>query len=137
MLEEILMHLHNWFVVEGGVHAGKFSIKDGGIALPFLVPGQYFRIKGSILNDGVYQYPVADLADEDFTGEIWAMSVPKALLSTVEDIEAWVKKHPDTIYVSESFGGYSRTLSTNGATGTPSTWRDVFQGRLNAWRKIA
>ena len=61
MLEEILMHLHNWFVVEGGVHTGKFSIKDGGIALPFLVPGQYFRIKGSILNDGVYQYPVAFL----------------------------------------------------------------------------
>ena len=137
MLEEILMHLHNWFVVEDGVHAGKFSIKDGSIALPFLVPGQYFRIKGSILNDGVYQYPVADLVDEDFTGEIWAMAVPGALLSAVEDIETWVKKHTDTVYVSESFGGYSRTLSTNAATGTPSTWRDVFQGRLNAWRKIA
>ena len=137
MLEEILMHLHNWFVVEGGVHAGKYSIKGGSIALPFLVPGQYFRICGSIFNDGLHRYPVGDLIDEDFTGEVWAMAVPGSLLKLVNEIEEWVKKHPDTVYVSESFGGYSRTLSTNGATGTPSTWRDVFQGRLNAWRKIA
>lgn len=141
MLEEILMHLHNWFVVPNGVHTGKYSIKDGSIALPFLVPGQYFRIVGSVFNDGVYKYltdgPIEGLVDEDFAGEIWAMAVPKALIKLTGEIEEWVKKHPDTVYVSESFGGYSRTLSTNGATGTPSTWRDVFQGHLNAWRKIA
>lgn len=136
MLEEILMHLHNWFVVSDGVHTGKYSIEGGGIALPFLVPGQYFRIVGSVFNDGLHKYPADDLTDEDFDGEIWAMAIPRSLLQLVGEIEEWVKKHPDTIYVSESFNGYSRTLSTNGATGTPSTWRDVFQGRLNAWRKI-
>ena len=79
MLETVLMYLNNWFVV--GRYDDTYIIEDGGITLPFLANGQYFRIVGSLFNDGVYQYP-ADLTDETFTGSVWALSLPKALLST-------------------------------------------------------
>ena len=52
MLEQVLMNIRNWFTVDGGIYSGTFTIKDGGIALPFLANGQYFRICGSVFNDG-------------------------------------------------------------------------------------
>ena len=70
MLEQVLMNIRNWFTVDGGIHSGTFTIKDGGIALPFLANGQYFRIIGSVFNDGLHQYPAADLVDEEFSGAI-------------------------------------------------------------------
>ena len=36
MLEQVLMNIRRWFPVEGGIHSGTFTIKDGGITLPFL-----------------------------------------------------------------------------------------------------
>lgn len=137
MLEDVLQHIHNWFVVKGGVHKGTFTIADGSIALPFVKEGQYFRVVGSVFNDGLYKYPVSDLTDETFDGEVWAMAVPPAVIALSSDIEEWLKTHPDTVYTSESFGGYSRTLGVNANTGVPMGWKDVFRGRLNAWRKIS
>lgn len=55
MFEELMRECRNWFVTSNGVHLGEFSIKGGSIVLPFLRAGQYFRIVGSVLNDGVYQ----------------------------------------------------------------------------------
>lgn len=89
MLETVLMYLNNWFAV--GRYDDTYIIEDGGITLPFLANGQYFRIVGSLFNDGVYQYP-AELTDETFTGSVWALAIPKALLSTVEEITAWTAK---------------------------------------------
>lgn len=65
MLEQVLRHLNNWFLVE--IHEGTFAVENGSIALPFLHPNQYFRICGSVFNDGLHQYPAADLTDETFT----------------------------------------------------------------------
>ena len=62
MLEEILRHLNNWFLRER--HEGAFTVEKGGLALPFLQVGQYFRIVGSIFNDGLHRYPAEDLTDE-------------------------------------------------------------------------
>ena len=114
MLETVLMYLNNWFVV--GRYDDTYTIEDGGIALPFLANGQYFRIVGSLLNDGVYKN--ADgaaldesgieitLIDETFDGSVWALAIPKAMLSTVEEITAWTAKNGDGgPYTSESFGG--------------------------------
>lgn len=61
MLEQVLRHLNNWFLVE--IHEGTFAVENGSIALPFLHPNQYFRICGSVFNDGLHQYPAADLTD--------------------------------------------------------------------------
>lgn len=55
-------------------------MQDGGITLPFLQEGQYFRVVGSVFNDGLYQYPTKDMIDEIFDGAVWALAVPKAVL---------------------------------------------------------
>lgn len=134
MLETVLMYLNNWFVV--GRYDDTYTIEDGGITLPFLVDGQYFRIVGSLFNDGVYQYP-AELTDETFDGSVWAMAIPKALLSTVEEITAWTAKNGDGgPYTSESFGGYSYSKATN-SKGLAVGWRDVFSAQLAPWKKPA
>ena len=134
MLETVLMYLNNWFVV--GRYDDTYIIEDGGITLPFLVNGQYFRIVGSLFNDGVYQYP-AELTDETFDGSVWALALPKALLSTVDEITAWQAKNGDSgPYTSESFGGYSYSKATN-SKGMAVGWRDVFAAQLAPWKKPA
>lgn len=132
MLEQVLRHLNNWFLVD--IHEGTFTVENGGITLPFLQNNQYFRVCGSVFNDGLHQYPAADLVDEVFTGTVWALAVPKAVVSLSEDITAWQEKNGGTVsspYTSESFGGYSYTK----ASGVTS-WQDAFRGRLNDWRKL-
>ena len=66
MLGTILQYLNNWFV--RGIYAGDYEIKDGSIVLPFLVDGQYFRILGSLFNDGLHKYPDDGLVSERFNG---------------------------------------------------------------------
>ena len=139
MLEQVLMHLKNWFLVPGGIHEGTYTIEDGGIALPFLANGQYFRICGSVFNDGLHQYPASDLKAETFEGNVWALAVPQAVIELASEIEAWQKKNGDASaspYQSESFGGYSYSKATDSATGGAVTWQSAFRSRLNAWRKL-
>lgn len=135
MLETILMHLNNWFLVPDGVHVDTFEVKEGGIALPFLASGQYFRICGSVFNDGLHQYPAEDLTDETFTGTVWALAVPRQLVDLADEVKAWASKNQPSSYTSESFGGYSYSKAT-GPSGAPLDWQDVFRARLNPYRKI-
>ena len=138
MLEQVLMNIRNWFPVKGGIHSGTFTIKDGGITLPFLADGQYFRICGSVFNDGLHQYPAGDLTDETFTGSVWALAVPQAVIELAEDIEAWETKNGEAasgIYQSESFGGYQYSKQTASDGGQLTVW-SVFRKRLNQWRKL-
>ena len=139
MLEQVLMHLKNWFLVPGGIHEGTYTIEDGGIALPFLANGQYFRICGSVFNDGLHQYPAGDLKTETFDGTVWALAIPQAVIELAAEIEAWQKKNGEAatgIYQSESFGGYSYSKATDGASGGAVTWQTAFRSRLSAWRKL-
>lgn len=139
MLTELCGVLRNWF--ETDRISGTYTVENGSIALPFLQEGQFFRIVGSVFNDGVHQYPDYGMADETFDGFIWPMSVPPALLCLGEEIKAWQEKNGDIAaspYTSESFGGYSYSKTTSGsATGAGMvTWQSVFKSRLNQWRKI-
>ena len=139
MLEQVLMNIRRWFPVKGGIYSGTFTIKDGGITLPFLADGQYFRICGSVFNDGLHQYNVLDLIDETFTGTIWALAVPQAVIDLAFEIEAWQKKNGDASvspYQSESFGGYQYSKATDAETGGAVTWQSAFKQQLGAWRKI-
>lgn len=148
MLEEVLRYLNNWFVVPGGVHTGTFTVENGGIVLPFLQNGQYFRIAGSLFNDGVYQYASdgialneekegAIMADETFEGVIWALAIPKAVLHVTKEIAGWnLKNGGPAAYTSESFGGYSYTRATN-SRGVAAGWQDIFASQLSAWKKPA
>ena len=139
MLEQVLMNIRNWFTVDGGIHSGTFTIKDGGITLPFLADGQYFRICGSVFNDGLHRYPATDLVDEEFSGAIWELAIPPAVVDLADEIGAWQKKNGAAAaspYQSESFGGYSYSKATDAETGGAVTWQSVFKRQLSAWRKI-
>lgn len=141
MLEELMRECRNWFKVPDGAYSGTFTIKDGSITLPFLVDGQYFRIIGSKFNDGVYEYGAGSLTDETFDGAVWALAVPSAFISLVEDVEVWRDKYENAAnnpFQSESFAGYSYTKSsTNGNSGgSVTSWQGVFASRLNKWRKL-
>ena len=139
MLEQVLMHLKNWFLVPGGIHEGTYTIEDGGITLPFLANGQYFRICGSVFNDGLHQYPASDLKEETFDGTVWALAVPQAVIDLSTEIESWQTKNGDASvspYQSESFGGYQYSKATDSASGGAVTWQSAFRSRMNVWRKL-
>ena len=139
MLEQVLMNIRNWFPVKGGIYSGTFTIKDGGITLPFLADGQYFRICGSVFNDGLHRYPATDLVDEEFSGTIWELAIPPAVVDLADEIGAWQEKNGEASaspYQSESFGGYSYSKATDSETGGAVTWQSVFKRQLSAWRKI-
>lgn len=139
MLEKILLHLRNWFAVDGGVHFGTYTVEEGGISLPFLQDGQYFRIVGSVFNDGVHKYPGTNLKPERFQGAIWALAIPREVLELCDEITAWQEKNGEAAigpYQSESFGGYSYTKRTDEVTGGVVTWQTAFRNRLNQWRKL-
>ena len=149
MLTEICQELKNWF--EKDRCYGDFTIQSGsitqdGVEVP-IKDGQYFRVIGSIFNDGVHLFGSVSsvLIDEDFSGEIWLMAVPKAVVDLAAEIGSWVEKYGgvDSVnmspYNSESFGGYSYSKSGGGSsdgTSGAGTWQGVFAKRLNIWRKI-
>lgn len=135
MLETILLHLHNWFEVRGAVMTGTFRIVSGVLEVDGIADSQYYRIEGSVFNDGLHQHPAGDLMDETFNGRIWPLAIPRAVIDLSAEIAAWTEANPPTDFVSESFGGYtySRGTSSNGGIGG---WQSAFAKRLNAWRKI-
>ena len=137
MLTELCAELRNYFVVE--IHNGQYTINGGEIApLDFLQEGQYFRIVGSVFNDGVHQYPATGLTDESFCGSVWAMAVPPSVVALADEIEKYNESDEakPSAYTSESFGGYSYTKATDN-NGVPLSWQKVFASRLKPYRRIS
>ena len=138
MLTEICAEIRNYFEVPNGRHFGTFTISGGSIApLDFLQEGQYFRIVGSVFNDGVYQYPAASLTDEVFDGAVWAMALPPSILALSAEIKAYNDSDAGkpSPFTSESFGGYAYTKATD-SNGAPIGWQKAFASRLSKWRKL-
>lgn len=153
-ITEICMECRNFFAPAakrsnlGYIHTGEFTISNNTIApLDFIRAGQYFRIVGSAMNDGVYcktPESLATLTNETFDGAVWEMSVPRAFLKLCADIQAWRDKNEATDsanmspFNSESFAGYSYTKSGSGgsANGTSVTWQNQFSSRLNSWKRV-
>ncbi len=151
VLTEIFQYLRNWFVREKifssfTIVSGVLSRSDG-TPLP-LLDGQYFRIIGSALNDGVHRFgdDSDTLYDEpQFSGAVWAMAVPPALDKLADEIAAWMEKYGGvdsenmSPFSAESFGGYSYTKAQGYASaggGMLNSWQSVFAMRLAPWRKI-
>jgi hypothetical protein len=155
-LKEMLDYIHNYFVMdvfEGTIKIENHQIDNSKIEL---FNGQYFMIKGSIFNDGIWRYDENlnidlnkdenddYLTDEEFEGEIYLLAIPRDVIAICDEIKDWEVKNQDTlngIYQSESFGGYSYSLksgksNTNGSSESLS-WRDVFGNRLKAYRKLS
>ena len=153
-ITDICMECRNFFAPatkktdRSFIHAGEFTISGHSITpLDFILTGQYFRIVGSAMNDGVYVNTVdglKSLTDETFTGAIWEMSVPRAFLALCTDISAWRAKNETadsanmSPYMSESFAGYSYSKGSGAMVNGASTitWQRQFSSRLNAWRRL-
>lgn len=156
MLTELCAYLRNYFLADNQnpdkyIHHGTFTVSDGQMqALSFLVPGQYFRVIGSVFNDGVWQYrpsgTTEGMTDETFDGTIWAMSVPRTVLALSDEIDAWSVANTDALsspYQSESFGsgGYSYSKASGGSVGGSRAvaygWQDQFALRLAQYKREA
>lgn len=141
MLGQICAHIHNYFEddpVTGKrlIYQGHYKIENGGVVLPFLTYGQYFRVFGSRFNDGVHLYGTDTLTDEEFDGVIWEMRPPKDFLDLVAEIEDWMAKYGDTMrnpYQSEDVIGVYRYTKT--AAGL-STWQKAFEQQLKPYCRL-
>ena len=153
MLQKVCEYLHNYdFGNKIREYSGTFEIAGGTVSLPFLIEGQRFLIKGSVLNDGLYTYhsagikndddsAVVGLHDETFAGTICALAVPPAVIALSAEIKAWVDKFGEKAsspYASEEvIGVYSYTKASGGSgAGGAVTWKDAFQDQLKPYRKV-
>lgn len=140
MLSAVLDYLHNDF--RRDMTAGSFAVENGVLDVPELElqEGQFFRIFGSVFNDGIHAVGDDDLTDEVFTGNVWSLAIPTELLKLVGEIEQNVNASSKAmadggVMKSESFDGYSYTRMTR-ADGSIMDWRDLYHDRLARWRKI-
>ena len=144
---EVCNYLKNWFDRNQPKYYGNVSIINGALSETYgLKVGQYFRIVGSTLNDGVYEYPVTTLEDESFNGVICGMALPKPFIVLLDDIETWKTKYgsADSVamspFTSENVPGvYSYSKSSGGndtTTDKSGTWQGAFGARLAPYRKM-
>lgn len=149
MLTELCAELKNYFIpdyhnADKYIHLGTFTIEDGALqGLQFLKDGQYYRIVGSIFNDGVWCYGKESLVDETFDGAVWEMRVPPDVLTLADAIAAWTAANAEALdspYQSESYVAYSRTLKSgaagSGTDGGAFGWQQQFANRLKPYRRL-
>lgn len=155
MITEVCLYLKNWFntgqpkyegnfKIEGGVLSYIPASNEGNVTLDIL-ENQYYRIIGSVFNDGVHKRGSEQLTDEAFKGAVWLMAVPQSFLGIIAEITAWQAKYGDinsqamSPFASESFGGYSYSKASSGGSADSSsvpTWQSVFRDRLWRYKKI-
>ena len=142
MLDELCREVKNYFDKGQAKLFGNIEIVNGQITNSEFTSkiklGQYFRIIGSVNNDGVYCFnEELPLEDETFNGAIWFMAIPTSFLALDKEIEKWKATNEQALkspYQSESFGGYSYSKAT-GKNGAYS-WQDAFAPQLNMYRRI-
>ena len=149
ILTEICQELRNWFDRGLGKYDGVISVSEGALSIgggtPSLQNGQYYRLVGTVFNDGVHRWGDSDLADESpVEASLWEMRVPPDVVSLAEEIGEWQEKYGKvgsenmSPYSGESFAGYSYSKASSSVSGGGSAvdWRSAFASRLNRWRKI-
>jgi hypothetical protein len=151
MLNEVCLEINNFFNRNQPRLIGDFTISDGKITntdfLNVIKEDQYFRIIGSVFNDGVYKYSdTLELKDEEFHGALWLMAIPSDFLTLVGEIEEWQQKNGGvdsanmSPFTSESFGGYSYSKTSGGSAesggSSVPTWQSTYAARLKNYRRI-
>lgn len=144
MLTEICQYLHNYFDYER--HFGYISIVGHEVFCDGkqieIEAGQYFALFRNRIPLGVFQ--ADELTDKTFTGAIWLMDVPKAILDANTWAETWKAKNmaagseANSAFQSESFGGYSYNKGTNqsGKAGASIFDNAQFAAMLAPYRKL-
>lgn len=146
MISEVCAVIKNYFSGDEDKYFGDFTISEGKITpeIP-LLDGQYYRIVGSVKNDGVHKYGDVLTDEPEFHGAVWRMRVPQDFLTLVKDIEDWQAKYGGvdsanmSPFSSENMGPYGYTKAQGFAStggGMLNSWQSVFNMRLNPYRKI-
>ena len=140
---EILMQECNNYFYKTYEHS-TFAIQNNVINSTgkYLV-GQYIKIEGSILNDGVYKIEsmnnnkinITGLQDEVFEGCIYGLAVPKGFIDLSGKIKQFIDdpKAKITNVTSESFNNYSYSRGTK-QNGANITWNDIFINDINSYK---
>lgn len=145
MLTEICRFLKNYFDNGQPKFFGKFTVSNGQLNIDGIQTNQYYRIVGSVFNDGVHKKGSETLKDETFEGAVWLMAVPDDVIGLSDEIDDWQSKYGSTNsenmspYQSESFGGYSyskASANSSNSSSTVPTWQAVYADRLRGYRKI-
>ena len=147
MLTEICQYLRNWFDrTSDGTRlptwTGDIEIANGELVgfADRLLPGQYFRILDSKLNNGVWQYGVDFLKDETFSGTVQEMAVPEVVVQAAESWKAYREKYGEVLdspFSSENYFGYSWTKDSKAVNGSSGSGiPDSIASMLAPWRKI-
>ena len=138
-LEDVMTYCNNFFSLDA--IRDDFTIAGGTLsgAADFLQTGQYYRVTGSVFNDGVHRFGDADdtLTDETFSGDVYPLAPPRAFLALAANIDAWRGKNEaasKSPYTSENFGIYSYSKSSGRATDTG--WQAQFMSELSRWRRL-
>ena len=146
-MTELCAELRNYFDRGLPRCRGDFVIENGRLKTGdkiTLLDGQFYRIEGSVFNNGVHQYGSDDLIDESFEGSVRAMAVPPAVIALLGKMNDWEDKYAEKVmspYSSEDISGvYSYTKAQGGSVNNGGssgiTAFDMFARELNKWRKI-
>ena len=151
ILEQVLNHIHNWFVYDE-LDVDGCAIEGGSLPASVPIPeGAWYRIQGSLFNDGLHQHPADDLTDETFDGKVTVCAIPRVLLNVVDEIADYIDAMNESDaavrgakFQSESFGGYTYTIkgdsradSASGGVSGLTGWQAAFRTDLNPFRKIS
>lgn len=145
VLTAICAELCNYFSSDPDRFFGDYSVAEGALSPSLsLADGQYYRLIGSRLNDGVHQKGDVLFDEPTFHGAVWLMRVPKAVLELADDVQKWTERYGAidgaalSPFNSESFGGYSYSKSAGTPEASAATsWQSVFAERLKPYRKIS
>ena len=145
---DLMRECRNYF--ERGGMDGTFTITTSGRITGAealgAVNGQYVAIRGSAMNDGVYQIDKTgklsqgedielDFAPETFSGRIWLLFPPRAFVALVQSANEIEAMNPKGGMIHESFGEYSYTKAT-GKDGAPMTWQQALHASLAPYKRI-
>lgn len=156
MITEICREIRNCFAKDKetcklyGIEKGDYSIKDNSLFIikKKYITGQYIGIKDSFLNDGIYLVKNAEesklmlddkiqLYDEDFTGKIYTLKIPRDFIQLVEKIKTFNESDnaQNSNIISASFGIQSQTFATD-KSGMKASWQNVFAKQLSKYRRM-
>lgn len=150
MLNAVLKYLNNYFSEDTEpVTYDLTFIADGTISADFsestIISGQYVRICGTKLNDGVYKVTAKDdssltiaetydfkiLTEAEITGTVQVLDIPRDLIAVIDDVTTYDATSTDGI-ASESQGARSITYAGDGGSG----WKGIFQSKLSTYRRV-
>lgn len=141
-IESLMKECNNYFYK--WKETNTFTINNNTIEVTgtYLV-GQYVRIVGSIVNDGIYQIEtytsgkitIIGLTDEVFEGTIYGLSVPKDFIELESKIETYNNKNVISNKSSEGFNNYSVGYAKD-KNGKPLQWQEIFKSDINIYRQM-